>query len=164
MTNKIGVLSDTHLAASSAGFCRLVEQVFSDCSIIIHAGDITDLSVLDAFSDKLLYAVHGNMCSMEVRRRFPESQTVRVDGFSISVCHGAGLGYSIEDRLYDRFADSDCIVYGHTHQPANHRVGEVLLLNPGSFAGTGRHGSPGSYAILETSQQQGLQARIQTIE
>ncbi len=152
MANRIGILSDTHLTTCSAPFSRLVDLVFRNCSIIIHAGDITDIRVLDAFAGKTLYAVHGNMCSRSVKEYFPESARFSVDGHSIAVCHGAGIRESIEERLHDRFFDADCIVYGHTHQPVHHQNGKILFINPGSFAGTGRFGTPGTYAILESSK------------
>lgn len=159
MANRIGILSDTHLTACSDAFSRLVDLVFRDCNQIIHAGDITDIRVLEPFSGKTLHAVHGNMCSRAVREHLPESTRFSIDGHSIAVCHGAGLGESIEERLYDRFFDADCIVYGHTHQSANYHYGNILFVNPGSFAGTGRFGNPGSYAILESSKN-GLSATI----
>ncbi len=159
MANRIGILSDTHLSTCSPAFSRLVGTVFHDCSTIIHAGDITDIGVLDAFSDKTLYAVHGNMCSRSVKNYLPESARFSIDGHVIAVCHGAGIRDSIEDTLYNRFPDADCIVYGHTHQPAQHRYGKILFINPGSFTGTGRFGAPGTYAILESSKS-GLSATI----
>jgi len=162
MANRIGIISDTHLTGCSDMFTRLVDSTFQDCNIIIHAGDITNMSVLDAFSGKTLFAVHGNMCSRPVKNRFPESQSISIDGYSIAVCHGAGLWGSIEEQLYDRFFDADCIVYGHTHQPANHYVGRILFINPGSFVSTGRYGNPGSYAILETSENE-LTATIHSL-
>ena len=162
MANRIGIISDTHLTGSSDRFKRLVDLAFQDCTLIIHAGDITDVGVLDAFSGKTLYAVHGNMCSQPVKKRFPESRSVLIDGYTIAVCHGAGMGTSIEEGLFDRFLDADCIIYGHTHQPINHRVGNILFINPGSFAGTGHFGSPGTYATLETSEN-GLRATLHSL-
>ena len=46
------------------------------------------------------------------------------------------------------FPSVECIVYGHTHRAAQTTIGSVLLVNPGSFASTGRFGAPGTYAIL----------------
>ena len=162
MANRIGIISDTHLTTCSDAFSRLVGKVFQDCSIIIHAGDVTDLGVLEAFSGKTLYAVHGNMCSYSMKKRFPESERFSIDGHAIAVCHGAGIRGPIEEHLYDRFFDADCIVYGHTHHPENHYFGKILFVNPGSFAGTGRFGNPGTYAILESSKN-GLAATIHTV-
>ena len=162
MANRVGIISDTHLTGCSDTFKQLVDLAFRDCKIIIHAGDITDLGVLDAFSEKTLYAVHGNMCSQPVKKRFPESRSISIDGYTITICHGAGMRTTIEEGLYDRFFDADCIIYGHTHRPVRHRVGKILFINPGSFSTTGRFGNPGTYAILETTEN-GLTATLHSL-
>ena len=43
-----------------------------------------------------------------------------------------------------RFAEGphDIVLYGHTHQPLVHRIGQTLVVNPGSV-GEGRPGSAG---------------------
>ena len=65
--------------------------------------------------------------------------------------HGDGYGYhNIEDRLFNEFTEADCIVYGHTHAPACHRVGHILFINPGSF---NLVGNKGTYAILEIDEE-----------
>jgi putative phosphoesterase len=49
-------------------------------------------------------------------------------------------------------ADADIVLYGHTHQQVVHRVGRVLVVNPGS-AGVGRdprNGRQLSCAVLDT--------------
>lgn len=120
------------------------------------------MSVLQAFSDKTLIAVHGNMCSLAVKKQFPASQVVTFDGYVIAACHGAGLHGNIEELLFDRFHEADCIIYGHTHRPVSHRFGTTLFVNPGSFSGTGRYGAPGTYALLETGVNQ-LEATIHTL-
>ncbi|MCK5551995.1 MAG: metallophosphoesterase family protein, partial [Deltaproteobacteria bacterium] len=37
-----------------------------------------------------------------------------------------------ERRVKAEFPLLDCLVYGHTHNPANHRRGGLLFFNPGS--------------------------------
>lgn len=148
MNQKIGILSDTHLHVVSELFRQQTEIAFAACGTIIHAGDITNMDVLEVFNSKTLFAVHGNMCGPEARAMLPESRLVCIGGYKIAVCHGSGTWHSIEERLYDRFHDAHCIVYGHTHKPAVHWRGDILYVNPGSFQGTGRYGSPGSYALL----------------
>lgn len=162
MANRIGIISDTHLPGCSDIFKQQIDLAFLDCCTIIHAGDMTDLGILHAFSGKTFFAVHGNMCSPAVKKRFPESRSISIDGYTIAVCHGAGMQNRIEDGLYDRFFDADCIVYGHTHQPVNHRTGRILFINPGCFTSTGRFADPGTYAILETSEN-GLKATIHSL-
>lgn len=161
MTTKVGILSDTHLIRPDSSFKRQVKRCFSECEIIIHAGDITDLAVLAVFSNRQLFAVHGNMCNHEVYKKFPEELCFSLDGFTIGLTHGARLGYDIESALHNLFPGADCMIYGHTHRAVCHRHGSTLIINPGSFKGTGPYGAPGTYAILEVGDT--LQAQIHEI-
>lgn len=154
---RIGILSDTHINRLSPWFTQQVQLAFEDCSMILHAGDLTDISILDAFEGKEIHAVHGNMCDISSYRNLPNNKIIEIEGYSIGLCHGAGARHNIEDRMWDLFPTVDCIVYGHTHIAANHCVSKTLFINPGSFAATGRYGAPGSYAILNITED-GLDA------
>ncbi len=145
---RVGILSDTHLNSPLPRFAKLVAKAFADCSAILHAGDLIDLSILQAFQGKELHAVHGNMCNLPTRQTLPTEKLIQLDGYTIGLCHGAGARHNIEERMWNHFPTADCIVYGHTHHPVCHRLAKTLFLNPGSFLGTGRYGAPGSYAIL----------------
>lgn len=158
MTIRAGVLSDTHLLQPDETFIDLIRECFSSCSIIIHAGDITDLSVLQALEDKTIYAVHGNMCNNELHNKLPTATTFPLGTFTVGLTHGAQLGFDIESRLWEIFPETDCMIYGHTHRPVCHRIGNTLILNPGSFQSTGRYGAPGTYAIIEADKS--LDAQI----
>ncbi len=155
----IGILSDTHRISCDDTFRSHINIAFSTCDTIIHAGDLTELSLLDIFSDKTLYAVHGNMCSETTRRTLPEHRMIEYNDYTIGVCHGAGNRYNIEDRMMELFPEVDCIVYGHTHNPVCHKLGSTLIINPGSFQFTGRYGAPGTYGILKVTQK-GLIGRL----
>ncbi|HEB69904.1 MAG TPA: YfcE family phosphodiesterase [Desulfobulbus sp.] len=161
MMVKAGILSDTHLNSPEPLFRQLVERCFSDCEVIIHAGDLTDLSVLDPFAGKTIHAVCGNMCRGTARTSLERSKIFRLGAFTIGLTHGAGLGYDIESGLWELFPEVDCMVYGHTHRPVCHRVGGTLVINPGSFRSTGRWGAAGTYALLEAGKT--LQARIHQV-
>jgi putative phosphoesterase len=152
MAVKIGILSDTHMVRPTDFFRHQVARCFADVSVILHAGDLTDMSVLDVFSDKELYAVHGNMCHGSSRNALPRQRVVEVGGFRIGLTHGMGIHYDIEDHLMRLFDDVDCIVSGHTHRPVCHRLYGILFVNPGSFLGSGRYGAPGTYAIMEAGE------------
>lgn len=158
MLIRAGVLSDTHLIRPDSRFKKQIKQCFHDCDVIIHAGDVTDLSVLEIFRGKSLYAVHGNMCNAEARTCHPEQCLFTLNQFTIGLTHGAGLGPDIENRLWNLFPEADCVIYGHTHIPICHYLGKVLFLNPGSFQATSRYGAPGTFAILEVGDE--LRARL----
>ncbi len=149
---RIGILSDTHITRIEPWYHAQVETAFQDCSTILHAGDLTDVSILDIFKGKEVHAVHGNMCELSSRQHLPTSKLIIIEGYSIGLCHGAGSRHNIEERMWDLFPTADCIVYGHTHIPVNHRFAKTLFINPGSFQPTGRYGAAGSYAILSINE------------
>jgi len=150
----IGILSDTHLARLTDQFRALASVCFADASIILHAGDLTDCSVLDVFQGKKVFAVRGNMCLPACSSTLPRRRIIVVDHFRIGLIHRTGYSYNFEEMLLNEFdGEVDCIVYGHTHKPVCHRVGGVLYINPGSFLPPGRPASEGTYALLNTGEE-----------
>jgi uncharacterized protein len=158
----IGILSDTHRSRIDDEFQNQVDHAFSACDAIVHAGDLTSASIIDAFGERPVYAVHGNMCGFTTRSMLPDSVIFTIVGHRIGLNHGDGAGYDIEAGLMTRFPDADCIIYGHTHRPAVQRFSSVLIINPGTFRSSGRYGSPGTYAILNIDAT-GLSAKIHTL-
>ncbi len=146
---KIGVLSDTHISSPTASFVDQTTRCFADCQVIFHAGDLTDISVLAAFKNKEVYAVHGNMCQPSSRQNLPTQAVIELGGFRFGLTHGMRYRHNVEEHLIHDFEEVDCIVSGHTHIPVCHRLFGVLFMNPGSFMGTGRYGSSGTYGILK---------------
>ncbi len=132
---KIGVISDTHLKQPDKNLRELIQSLFQEVDLIFHAGDITEIAVLNSFAGKEVVAVCGNMDSPEVRRQLPKQRVLQVGGFQIGLIHGWGAPNGIEERIKEEFPEVDCIVFGHTHAPAINRRGEILFFNPGSFAG-----------------------------
>ncbi|MDD5759381.1 MAG: metallophosphoesterase [Desulfobulbaceae bacterium] len=145
----IGILSDTHLSRLTTEFEERVARCFKGVSVVLHAGDLTTPSLLKAFGDREIHAVHGNMCSTASCQLLPRKKTITLGNFTIGLIHRVGNSYDFEDQLLDEFEQVDCIVYGHTHRPACFERYGILFINPGSFVATSRFGSPGTYAILE---------------
>jgi hypothetical protein len=139
---KIGVISDTHLAKSTPDLVELMRGPFKDVEMIFHAGDITELEVLEAFAGKEVLAVCGNMDSAAVRRKLPARRVWESGKFKFGLIHGWGRPWGMEERIAREFAGVDCIIYGHTHSPAYDVKGEgVLFFNPGAFGGAWASGS-----------------------
>lgn len=153
MTTKIGILSDTHLIRPEEQFRKQANRCFADVDMIFHAGDLTDISVLDVFKDKELHVVHGNMCNPSCRRVLPTRKIIQVGNFSIGLIHGMNCRYDVENCLMGEFEQVDCIISGHTHVPLCRQFCGILFINPGSFLGTGRYGAPGTYAILDVADE-----------
>jgi hypothetical protein len=139
---KIGVISDTHLADYDDKMRRDVAKYFSDVDMILHAGDMVDLRVLQIFGGKEVKAVCGNMDNFSIKEKFQEHLLFEIKGFKFLLIHGWGSPWGIEEKISARFKNVDCIVYGHTHKPANHKKDNVLFFNPGSavdkFIGSSR--------------------------
>lgn len=84
--------------------------------------------MLDIFGDKEVKAVCGNMDNDKTREKLPGQLIFEIKGFKIGLIHGWGSPGSIEEKILRRIGKVDCVVYGHTHKPANHKEGDVLFL------------------------------------
>lgn len=158
----LGIISDTHLQGPNSIFEKQCAALFSSCEMILHAGDLVDISILSVFHPKEIHAVCGNSCNRITRMSLPEEKVIIVEGYTIALTHGTGPRHNIEERVYAKFPDAACIIFGHTHRPVCHKFGQTLMINPGSFQSTGKYGSPGTYAILQIDDR-GLSARIHTV-
>ena len=128
----IGVISDTHLDDYDEKMQKKIAEHFGDADIILHAGDMVDLSVLKMFGNKEVKAVCGNMDNYSVREKYPEHLLFDIKGLKFLLIHGWGSPWGLEEKISDRFKDVDCVVYGHTHKPVNHVKDKVMYFNPGS--------------------------------
>lgn len=129
---KIGVISDTHLTGYDDKLKRVLAEHFRDVDLILHAGDLVDLRVLEIFGGKEVKVVCGNMDNFSIKEKFPEHLLFEIRGFKFILIHGWGSPWGIEEKISARFDNVNCIVYGHTHKPANHKKDNVLFFNPGS--------------------------------
>lgn len=150
---EIGVISDTHVSGPTDGLRELRETIFADVSMILHAGDLTELEVLEAFSDKEVVAVSGNMDSGAVKARLPSKTVIEVGGFRIGIIHGWGHPFGMAKKVEPTFRDVDVIVYGHTHRPDNQVRQGILFFNPGAFSGGFPFLSKRSVGILTIGKQ-----------
>ena len=148
---KIGVISDTHLRGPDDRLLAIIRKHFHGAELILHAGDLVDLRVLDAFGDKDVIAVCGNMDSSSVEDEIPPKRVLQIGRFRIGLIHGWGSPLDLEDRIRSEFDDVDCIVYGHSHYPANHIREGVLYFNPGTACDR-RHGISNTVGILEVGE------------
>jgi putative phosphoesterase len=139
---KIGILSDTHLTRVTTELTRLLQTHFTDVDLILHAGDMVDLSVYEFLQSLKVEAVQGNMDAGNLKAILPKKKTFALGGLKIGLIHGWGPAGGLEDRLRPEFPDIDCLVYGHSHKPANHWSDGILFFNPGAASGIGFFGKP----------------------
>ena len=130
------VVSDTHLGAGQAD--RLIDRLgerLQRADAIVHAGDVTDASVLDALSAHApLHAVLGNN---DIGLVLPERIEVRIAGCTVAAVHDSGPSTGRAPRLRRWFPTADVVLFGHSHAPwheqhVDHRGHVQHHVNPGS--------------------------------
>jgi hypothetical protein len=124
--------------------------------MILHAGDLVSLRVLDLLDAPQVLAVCGNMDDSTVAMTLPRKLEVEVEGLHIGLIHGWGSPVGLAARVAGEFTGVDAVVFGHSHRPMNARQGGVLMFNPGSV-GKGFIGS-GTVGLITVDQ--GLSGQI----
>jgi putative phosphoesterase len=130
---KIAVLADTHVNTLEHLPKKIIDAI-STVDLIIHAGDFTDVQVLEEFKQlREVKAVQGNMDSLELKTMLPVKEIVEIESKRIGIIHGSGSPWGIEERVRKMFELDriDVIVYGHSHKSQNKVIDDILLFNPG---------------------------------
>ena len=131
---KIGILSDTHIPTVGESIPLSLLKAFENVDLIIHAGDLVRLEVLDTLTSLApVKAVYGNMDPAEVKRELPDKLCFSVEGIKIGVIHGWGAPNGLDKRIRPTFPDCNCIIFGHSHSPMYQWTEGVLFLNPGAL-------------------------------
>jgi putative phosphoesterase len=130
----VGLISDTHIPTKAKAIPKKALEAFKNSSLIVHAGDLIQLSVLDDL-EKLapVVAVRGNVDQHDVKERLPNMNSVRVYDWKIGVIHDSGALWGT--RKMKRIAKQkslDVLVSGHTHRPTLKQENSVFYINPGS--------------------------------
>ena len=146
---RIGLISDTHFQELLFAVPERLAQVWGPVDMILHAGDVGDLSVLDQLGQLApVVAVHGNDEPETTKRDLPEQQLLMIGGARVLLWHSHFPDPVIEqanrkgnwgpklDRMAARTREvgAQVLVYGHTHVPAINQHSGVILYNPGAVA------------------------------
>jgi len=150
VTTLVGVIADTHIPQRLKSLPPGIAQAFDGVSLILHAGDISTLRVLEELNHIApVLAVIGN--ADPPWWNLPHRRVLQVEGHRIGLTHGhSGWRHYLWDKIrnqwsgfeqsrYLRYASEafdqvDVIVTGHTHRPYLTYVNGVLLFNPGPVA------------------------------
>ncbi len=148
----LGLISDTHMPAKCRDFPPAVFDVLRNVDLIVHAGDIGELWVLDRLSALApVVAVHGNDDTPDALRALPYQQVITLAAQRILLCH-THFPDPVEEMAWRRRpnrkrgdslarraalghrAGAGIVVFGHSHIPMVARYEGVLLINPGAIA------------------------------
>ena len=132
MQHRIGVISDTHIPRFG-GIPKAVFQHFADVELIIHAGDLSILSVISELETLApVSAVQGNIEQEEVVLALPIKREVLVGQCRIGVVHILGEPNYYARTARQEFPQARVVIFGHSHVPYNQEYAGQLLFNPGS--------------------------------
>lgn len=149
---KIGLISDTHSMMR-----KEVLNHFEGCDLIIHAGDIGSMEVIEELrkiSD--VKFIKGNCDKKAEFESIREDILIQFDSTKIYVVHDIK---TIEKDLNK--IGVDIVIYGHSHKSENYIKDKILYINPGS-AGPKRFKLPTTIATLNIIK--GKDAQINLIE
>jgi hypothetical protein len=136
----IGIVSDTH-----GYFHPALVDDFEGVDLILHAGDVGDLGILDGLGAVApVKAVWGNIDGPDARRRLPEHERFAIDGLNVWMTHIAGRPGRWQQGMGEKLASEppDVFVCGHSHILRVERVddlGGMLYVNPGAAGKQGLH-------------------------
>ena len=140
---KVGIISDTH-----GLFRPQIKEKFADCDVIVHGGDIGNISVIHSLEEIApVTAVYGNIDQGLLCKKYDKTEVFEFNDFLIYIIHDLQ-----QLKVESKSADIDIIVFCHSHQPYHKYKNGVLYINPGS-AGPKRFELPISAAVLEIDKK-----------
>ncbi|GAC1427804.1 MAG: metallophosphoesterase family protein [Ktedonobacteraceae bacterium] len=132
MLHRIGVISDTHVPHFK-GIPDAVWQHFADVECILHAGDLSVLSVLHELETIApVTAVQGNVETEEVILKLPIKRELVVGSCKIGLVHILGETKTHARVARNEFPEARVVIFGHSHIPYNQEHDGQLVFNPGS--------------------------------
>jgi putative phosphoesterase len=117
----IGLISDTH------GLIRPeVKKVFQGVDLIFHGGDVGNVQVLNALKGIApVVSVRGNCDRDDWSRDIPAIRSVETGNQRFLLIHNLRSLKKLPRPV-------NAVIFGHSHQAAVYRNGEILYVNPGS--------------------------------
>jgi putative phosphoesterase len=136
----IGIVSDTH-----GYFHPELPDVFAGVDLILHAGDLGSVEVLEGFEAVApTRAVWGNVDDQAVRQRVPKHQRLVREDLSLWMTHIGGRPGNWDSGVRSRLQQDppDIFICGHSHMLQIERIeafDQMLFINPGAAGREGMH-------------------------
>lgn len=153
---RIIIVSDTHMPHMAETLPETFISELKKSDLCLHAGDLVELSTAEEISKYVkLIAVHGNMDSISVTKKFKKKELIKIEDILIGITHGTGGPKGIIERVIDTFKEDspDIIIFGHSHKAYNKIHNNILCFNPGSLTDY-LYAEYNSYGILTIDGKQ----------
>lgn len=124
---KIGILSDTHTKEKKSQ--KVIDQLVKDgAEFFIHCGDIVKPEILDQLvrTGKKYIAVYGNNDAHLVNYHDKYNLVQEPYYFKLS-----NTSFKLMHLPFYLQADTEVVLYGHTHEDSVEFKNNTLFLNPG---------------------------------
>ena len=176
---RIGLIADTHIPEAGPELPAQVYQVFRDVDLILHAGDMHTLDVLDWLGRTApVLGARGNgdypYSTSKYRPGVPEDPRVKdahvlqIEELRVGLIHAFPLPEEVPWRTLGDLLDLhfggpvDVVVCGDTHQARIDRYLGLLIVNPGSPTLPNQlAGHPGTVGLLEVHGREALASLLQ---
>ena len=156
-------MSDTHIPEAAEVIPSEITEVFQGVDLILHAGDIYLLRVLDdleCIAPVMAARGDDDWGGTLTDSRVQERHVIELDGCTIWLSHKRPESLrslwwvdSIRQGNTAQGSNStkipDIVVYGHEHRTVIERNGGILFVNPGSPTFLGYRRGLGTVAMLE---------------
>ena len=130
----MAIIADTHLPRGSRKIPASCVTRLKAADLIVHAGDLTTLAVLEELRRYgQVAAVHGNVDEGALRAALPARLELEVAGRRVGVIHDGGRRTGRLERLQRTFPDAEAVIFGHSHIPLHDSDADGFqIFNPGS--------------------------------
>lgn len=144
------MVADTHVGEVLPELPASVPAALAGCDLILHAGDITCMSVLDQLGEiapvVAVQGDHDRLAGIDL----PRERIVTVRGRRVGLVHGrrsraiempaAGMSLArrravllgLHRHMRRRLGPVDLIVHGHLHMPVDTQVRGTRVFSPGA--------------------------------
>ncbi|MFC2056328.1 metallophosphoesterase family protein [Chloroflexota bacterium] len=154
---RIGLISDTHIPEARAELPPEVKKAFEGVDLILHAGDIYTLSVLDELEEIApVLAALGDDDYPGPDDRVKEIHTLKLEGQTLWLVHmrhmlsfPSKIGLSGNPSEQEKDDRPDIVVCGHEHRIVIESKNGILYVCSGSPTLLQYHQGLGTVGILE---------------
>ena len=157
---RIGLISDTHIPEAVRQLPPEVLKAFEGVDLILHAGDIYSLDVLDELENVApVLAALGDDDYPAPDRRIKETHILELEGLTLWLLHARHmLAYRPDTHANKGHPGAgedhhpDIIIYGHVHRTEVEFFNGVLHICSGSPTMLHYHRGLGTVGILELNE------------
>ena len=164
--SRIGLISDTHIPEAGRELPKQVYEVFEGVDLVLHAGDLHDVKVLDWLERVApVKAAQGNGDLSDgpdplvfQDPRIKKTQILEIGGLKIGMIHDFPLSHEVPGLDFRRSMNRlfggpmDVVVCGHTHIALITSYEDTIVVNSGSpTLPNNVYGSLGTVALMGIS-------------